>query len=67
MPATEYKGFEITTAQDGLGRWHATIHDPKEDTTLATVPKDENYGTKQQQQAVYAARGLIDGILNIGY
>ena len=35
--------------------------------TLATTPKDENYGTAQEQQAVYAAKGLIERTLAKGY
>lgn len=67
MSKQNYKGFEIETMQDSLGHWHATVSDPSEETTLATVPGDDKYGTTQEQQAVYAAKGLIDRTLNKGY
>jgi hypothetical protein len=67
MSTQTYKGFEIETAQDSLGNWHATVHDAKEEMTLATVPGDGKYGTTQEQQAVYAAKGLIERTLGKGY
>ena len=62
----QYKGFEIETHQDSLGDWHATVTDDDAGTTLATTPKDGNYGTNQEQ-AVYAAKGMIDRTLAKGY
>ena len=62
-----YKGFEIGTHQDSLGRWHATVTDNDAGMMLATTPKDENYGTDMEQQAVYAARALIERTLAKGY
>ena len=67
MSTQNYKEFQIETEQDSLGNWHATVTDTKEEMTLATVPGDEKYGTGQEQNAVYAAKGLIDRTLNKGY
>ena len=67
MSKQNYKGFEIETHQDSLGNWHATVTDNDEGTTLATTPKDESYGTTQEQQAIYAAKGLIERTLAKGY
>ena len=49
MSKANYKGFEIETAQDSLGHWHATVTDTDAGTTLATTPKDDKYGTNQEQ------------------
>lgn len=67
MSKANYKGFEIETAQDSLGHWHATVTDTDAGTTLATTPKDDKYGTAQEQQAVYAAKALIERTLAKGY
>ena len=67
MSKQTYKGFEIVTHQDSLGNWHATVTDEDAGMTLAVTPKDENYGTPQEQQAVYAAKGLIERTLTKGY
>ena len=67
MSKSQYKGFEIETHQDGQGNWHATVSDPDSEMTLATTPKYDRYGTDQEQQAVYAAKGLIERTLAKGY
>ncbi len=67
MSKATYKGFEIETHQDSLDHWHATITDEDAGTTLTTTPKDSNYGTDQEQNAVYAAKELIERTLAKGY
>jgi len=67
MSKANYKGFEIETAQDSLGHWHATVTDTEAESTLATVPSEKKYGADQEQQAVYAAKALIERTLAKGY
>ena len=41
MSKANYKGFEIETAQDSLGHWHATVTDTDAGTRCWSTPPAE--------------------------